>query len=147
MAARADKKTSREEAKRQAELAKAAEKARKDEARAARAKVDVAGESKWTGEGGDLTASSGGPRAAAVLPDLPTVDESMKALLRKDRRNKALVDTGILVGLGLLVVVVLAAAGLLVMGFALQTIILALATAVMAGSSFLMENIGWARLA
>ncbi|MFA5945235.1 MAG: hypothetical protein WC876_12320, partial [Candidatus Thermoplasmatota archaeon] len=99
-----DRKTAREETKRQKEIEKAAEAARKEAAKAARKPSDVAGEQKWTGEGAEMK-TSGGPRAAAVLPDLPTMDEAMKTRLGKDKRNKLLLDLGILAGLALLVLV------------------------------------------
>jgi flagellar protein FlaJ len=145
-AGKADSKTSREEAKRQKELEKDAEKARKEAAKAARGKVDVAGESKWTGAGGDLAATPSGPRAAAVLPDLPSMDEAMAKRIRKDKRNKVFLDLGILAGLALLVIVLLSSVEIVLLGFAIQTIVLALATGVMVGCSFLMGSIGWERL-
>src|SRR5688572_21142031 len=123
MAEKADKKTAREEARRQKELEKEAGKARKEAARAAAKRADVAGESRWTGEGADLRAASGGPRAAAVLPDLPKMDASMEQRIRKDKRNKALLDTGILAGLALLVVVLLSSVGIVVLDVALQTMV------------------------
>lgn len=146
MADRDERKTAREELKRRKELEKEAEKSRKEAAKAARGKVDVAGEKAWTGEGGDLRAAGSGPRAAAVLPDLPKTDEAMQARIRKDKRNKALLDLGILTGLALLVVVLLSSVQIVVLGFAIQTMVLAMATAVMTGSSFLVGSIGWDRL-
>lgn len=142
---RGSKKTAREEAKRQKELEKEAEKSRKEAERAARKAQDVSGEKAWTGEGAELKAT-GGPRAAAVLPDLPKMDEAMAARIRKDKRNKALLDAGILTGLALLVVVLVSSVEIIVLGFAIQTIVLALATGVMTGSSFLVGSIGWERL-
>ncbi|MEA3165934.1 MAG: archaeal flagellar protein FlaJ [Thermoplasmata archaeon] len=146
MADKADKKTAREEAKRQKEIEKEAEKTRKLEAKAARKPADVAGEQKWTGESGLQASASGQPRAAAVLPDLPKTDAAMAARIAKDKRNKILLDLGILAGLALLVVVLLSAVGIVLLGFAIEIIILALAAAVMAASSFAMDSIGWERL-
>lgn len=146
--AKSDKVTAREEAKRQKELEKAAEQARKDAAKAGRRTADVAGEAKWTGEGADLAAAGpAGPRAAAVLPDLPSIDETTKKAIAKDRRNKVFVDLAILAGLALLVVVLVSSVGIVDLGgLALQTIVLALAQAVMVGASFLMDTINWPRL-
>lgn len=143
--AKDERKTAREEAKRQKELEKEAEKARKQAERDARKAVDVAGEKAWTGEGAEAKAT-GEKRAAAVLPDLPKMDATMAARIRKDKRNKVLLDLGILVGLALLVIVLVSSVGIILLGFAIQTIVLALATAVMTGCSFLMGSIGWERL-
>src|SRR5688500_15663545 len=143
--AKDERKTAREEAKRQKELEKEAAAARKQAERNARKAVDVAGEKAWTGEGANAEAT-GEKRAAAVLPDLPKMDEAMAARIRKDKRNKAFLDLGILAGLALLVIVLLSSVEIVVLGFAIQTIVLALATAVMTGSSYLMGTIGWDRL-
>jgi archaeal flagellar protein FlaJ len=143
--AKDERKTAREEAKRQKDLAKEAEKARKQAERDARKAVDVAGEKAWTGEG-VVAEATGEKRAAAVLPDLPKMDAAMAARIRKDKRNKALLDLGILAGLALLVIVLVSSVGIILLGFAIQTIVLALATAVMTGSSFLVGKIGWERL-
>lgn len=144
--AKADKKTAREEAKRQAELAKAAEKARKEAEREARKRGDVAGERAWTGES-VVPAAGGGPRAAAVLPELQTgPNAAMVALLKKDKKLKLLVDAGILVGLFLIVAILLSSVGIVAVDIGVQTLVLALATAVMAGASFLVDQVGWERL-
>ena len=143
--AKDERKTAREEAKRQKELEKAAEKARKEEEKAARKAVDVAGEKAWTGEG-VVAEATGEKRAAAVLPDLPKMDATMAARISKDKRNKVFLDLGILAGLALLVIVLVSAVEIVVLGFAIQTMVLALATAVMTGCSFLMGSIGWERL-
>jgi flagellar protein FlaJ len=141
-----DRKTAREEAKRQAELAKAAEKARKEAEREARKRGDVSGEQAWTGES-VVPAAGGGPRAAAVLPDLQTgPNEAMLALLKKDRQRKVLVDLGILVGLFLIVAVLLSAVGIVVVDIGVQALVLALATVVMSAASFLVDKVGWERL-
>jgi flagellar protein FlaJ len=142
----ADKKTAREEARRQAELAKAAEKARKEAERAARKKGDVSGEAAWTGES-LVPAAASGPRAAAVLPELQTApNAAMLALLKKDKQRKLLVDAGIVVGLVLIVAILLSSVGIIAVDVGPQTLVLALATAVMSAASFLVDKVGWERL-
>jgi flagellar protein FlaJ len=143
--AREGGKAAREEARRQAGLAKAAEKARKEAERAGRKAADVSGEAAWTGASA-VPAADGGPREAAVLPEQAAADEALLALLRRDRRLKALVDAGILVGLALIVAILLASVGILALGVGLQVLVLALAAAVMSASSFLVERVGWERL-
>lgn len=146
VAAKAESKTSREEAKRQKELQAAADKARKEAEREARKRGDVAGEAKWTGES-VVPAAGGGPRAAAVLPELQTApNAAMLAVLKKDKQLKLLVDAGIVVGLLLLVAILLSSVGIVVLPIGLQTLVLALAAAVMSAASFLMDKVGWQRL-
>lgn len=141
-----DKKTAREERKRQAELAKSAEKDRKAAERAGRKKQDVAGEAAWTGESGVPLQAAGAPSITSPEAIEAARDEAMVKLIAKDKRNKALLDVTIGVGLVLILVVLAASLGILVMTLALQTIVLALAAGVLATGSFLCEAVGWERL-
>src|SRR5688500_5827280 len=131
---RADKKTAREEAKRQKEMEKDAAKARKEAERAARKTADVAGEAKWTGESGIAASSGAGPAAAAVLPDAPKASEALLAALARDKRLKLLLDAGIVAGLLLLIGVLAMAAGVVLADIGVQTLALAVTTAVLASS-------------
>lgn len=108
---------------------------------------DHAGEKAWTGTSG-VPVEAAGERAQADLASVggPKVDEARLALLAKDRRNKLLLDAGIVIGLLLLVVVLLSSVQIVVLDIGLQTLVLALAALVMAGSSFLFNAIGWERL-
>lgn len=147
-AGKADKKTAREEAKRQKELEAAAAKARRQAARAAAKKADVAGEAKWTGESGEPLAAGGARPAFAAqpLPEVGKVSPALAALLRKDKQRKLLLDLGILFGLLLIVVILLSSVGIVILSIGLQTLVLALTAGVLTGSSFLVERIGWERL-
>jgi archaeal flagellar protein FlaJ len=144
--AKADKKTAREEAKRQKEMAAASEKARKQAERDGRKAKDVAGEAKWTGESVAAGSAATGPAQAAVLPDAPQASQALLAALAKDKRNKVLMDLAIVAGLLLLVVVLVASVGIVALDLAMQTIVLVLAAAALTSASFLCEKVNWARL-
>jgi len=112
----------------------------------AKAAIDQAREGAWTGESGVPLAGPGGAPIDNTLPELAVRSEEMTRLIKRDKQRKLLLDAGILAGLLLLVVVLVSAVGIIGLGVAGQTLVLALAAAVMASSSFLFNAIGWERL-
>jgi flagellar protein FlaJ len=76
--------------------------------------------------------------AAPARPAPPTHEG-----LKGDRSRKLLLDGLVVVVLALLVVVMLSAAGLLALGIAGQTYALAVAAAVLAGSTYLFNTVRW----
>jgi archaeal flagellar protein FlaJ len=102
---------------------------------------------QWTGESGTARDAAAKPTVAGSEAIAPAAaSAALQDLLRGDRRRKGLLDAGILVGLGLLVLVLVSAVELLPLGIGPQTLVLALAAIVLSGSSFLVEAIGWDRL-